>query len=193
MGVRDNTVVVFTADQGHNCGHHGLWGKGNSTVPFNMYEESIRVPLIWSHPGRIRSGRRFAQLVSSYDFMPTLLDYVGVQPPEDRHRPGSSYAPLLRAQPYRERDEVCFEYEYVRAIRTKRWKYIHRVEGWPSELFDMQNDPGEERNILETAQGREIAAQLQPKLQTFFERIGAPPIEQWRTTTRQILPVYRRD
>ncbi|NWF83135.1 MAG: sulfatase-like hydrolase/transferase [Bryobacteraceae bacterium] len=49
-GLRQNTLVVFTADQGWNAGPHGLWGKGNGSVPFNMYEESIRVPLIWSHP-----------------------------------------------------------------------------------------------------------------------------------------------
>ena len=97
MGVRDDTVIVFTADQGHNCGDHGLWGKGNATIPFNMYEESIRVPLIESHRGRIRGGQQFTQMISSYDFMPTLLDYVGVRAPEDR-RAGDSYAPLLRGE-----------------------------------------------------------------------------------------------
>ena len=53
LGVREDTAIVFTADQGYNCGHHGFWGKGNGTIPFNMYEESIQVPLIWNHPGRI--------------------------------------------------------------------------------------------------------------------------------------------
>ncbi|MCU0247198.1 MAG: sulfatase-like hydrolase/transferase, partial [Bryobacter sp.] len=193
MGVRDNTVVVFTADQGHNCGHHGLWGKGNATIPFNMYEESIRVPLIWSHRGRIKPGLRLSRMVSSYDFMPTLLDYVGVAAPEDRHRAGESYAGLLNATRSEDREELYFEYEYVRAVRTKRWKYIHRVEGWPSELFDLQNDPGEERNVLETPAGRKTAVELQRKLQAFFERKGAPPIEQWRSTTRQVLPRYGRN
>ena len=56
LRLRDNTLVVFTADQGWNAGHHGVWGKGNGTVPFNMYEESLRVPLIWNHPRRIRGG-----------------------------------------------------------------------------------------------------------------------------------------
>jgi choline-sulfatase len=193
MGVRDDTLIVFTADQGHNCGHHGLWGKGNATIPFNMYEESIRVPLIWNHRGRVRQGQQFSQMVSSYDFMPTLLDYVGVRAPEDRHRAGDSYAGLLRGESQADRGELYFEYAYVRAIRTRRWKYIERAEGWPSELFDLQKDPGEERNILDTAAGKKVAAELRPKLQAFFERKGAPPLDQWRTTTKQVLPTYSRN
>ena len=50
LGVRHNTLVIFTADQGWNAGHHGVWGKGNGTVPLNMYEESLHVPLIWISP-----------------------------------------------------------------------------------------------------------------------------------------------
>jgi hypothetical protein len=60
-------------------------------------------------------------------------------------------------------------------------------------LFDLQNDPGEERNVLETPAGRKTAVELQRKLQAFFERKGAPPIEQWRSTTRQVLPRYGRN
>ncbi len=88
MGVRENTTVIFTADQGYNAGHHGVWGKGNGTVPFNMYEESLRVPLIWNHPGRIAAGRTPAPMVSSYDFFPTILDYLGVKAPRDARRVG---------------------------------------------------------------------------------------------------------
>ena len=78
-------------------------------------------------------------------------------------------------------------------MRTRRWKYIHRVEGWPSELFDLQNDPGEERNVLDTPEGKRIASELAVKLQAFFERRGTPPIEQWRSTTGQVLPDYSRN
>ena len=52
-GLRENTLVVFTSDNGFSCGHHGFWGKGNGTYPPNMYENSIKVPFVVSHPGRI--------------------------------------------------------------------------------------------------------------------------------------------
>ncbi|MFN3326723.1 MAG: sulfatase [Bryobacteraceae bacterium] len=83
LGFTGDTVVVFTADQGWNAGHHGVWGKGNGTHPFNLYEESIQVPLLWRHPGRIRAGITPAPMVSSYDFFPTLLDYLGIPSPPD--------------------------------------------------------------------------------------------------------------
>lgn len=192
LGIRDNTLIVFSADQGHNCGHHGVWGKGNATVPLNVLEESIRVPLIWNHRGTIRPGQVFSQFVSSYDFMPTLLDYAGVKAPKDPYRVGDSYAALLRGQRHRERNELFFEYSYMRAVRTKRWKYIQRADNWPSQLFDLEKDPGEERSILETSEGREVAAQLSRKLNDFFKSAGAPPIEEWRSTTKQVLSVYSR-
>src|SRR6185436_16563152 len=110
LGLRDNTLVVFTADQGWNAGHHGVWGKGNGTWPFNMYEESIRVPMIWNHPGKIQSGTA-DPMISSYDFFPTILDWCGVAAPPDSSRPGRSYASSLRGQREKEkRDRLYFEY-----------------------------------------------------------------------------------
>ena len=58
LGLRDRTLVVFLSDNGFSCGHHGFWGKGNGTEPRNMYENSIKVPAIFSHPGRIPQGAR---------------------------------------------------------------------------------------------------------------------------------------
>jgi arylsulfatase A-like enzyme len=190
LGLRNNTLVIFSADQGHNSGHHGLWGKGNATIPFNMYEESVRVPLIWNLPGRIKAGKVQGQLVSSYDFMPSLLDYLGVDPPADRHRVGRSYAPLLRGERYRDREEIFFEYGYVRAVRSKRWKYVERVDGFPSELFDLQTDPGEAKDLFGTPEGNAVAKGMSARLRAFFDGAGAPPPEQWRSTTRQALPRY---
>ena len=56
LGIRENTVIWYMGDNGFNCGHHGLWGKGNASFPLNMYEESVKVPVIASHPGRTRAG-----------------------------------------------------------------------------------------------------------------------------------------
>jgi arylsulfatase A-like enzyme len=192
LGLRDKTVVVFTADQGHCSGHHGLWGKGNASLPLNLYEESLHIPLIWNQPGRIRPGQVLDPMVSSYDFFPTLLDYAGVPAPRDRRRVGRSYAAFLRGQAPPWRNELYFEYEYVRGIRTRNLKYIERAEGWPSELFDLEADAGERRDVIADARhGRQLAA-LRSRLAGFFSRAGAPPLAAWRSTTRQTLPQYGR-
>jgi arylsulfatase A-like enzyme len=191
LGMRDNTLVVFTADQGWNAGHHGVWGKGNGTVPFNMYEESLRVPLIWSHPGRI-PARVVTPLVSSYDYMPTILDYLNVPAPPDAKRVGRSYAAFLRGQNPAWRDRLYYEYGYVRALRTETSKYIERTKEWPSEFFDLEVDPGETRNAIADPKYRSQVETLRSDLAHFFKNAGAPPLEQWRSTTRQTLPDYSR-
>jgi arylsulfatase A-like enzyme len=189
LGVRDNTLVIFTADQGWNAGHHGVWGKGNGTVPFNMYEESLRVPLIWNHPGRIRSVTA-EQMVSTYAFYPTILEYLGVSAPKDPRRTGRSYAGLMKAAPKTWRDRLHFEYAYVRGLRTRNLKYIERTEGYPSELYDIEADPGETRNVIEDASYASRLAALRTDLSEYFRKAGAPPLEQWRTTVKQKLPPY---
>lgn len=188
LGLRENTLVVFTADQGWNAGHHGVWGKGNGTIPYNLYEESLRVPLIWNHPGRIAPGQVADPLVSSYDYFPTILEYLGASAPPDPRRVGRSYADFLRGRSPRWRDRLYFEYGYVRGLRNRNLKYIERTEGWPTELFDLEADPGETRDVsADTAyqQQREV---FHRELTRFFAEQGAPPIEKWKSTTKQKLP-----
>jgi len=192
LGLRGNTLVVFTADQGWNAGHHGIWGKGNGTLPFNMYEESLRVPLIWNHPGHIRAEQTSHAMVSNYDFFPTILDYLGVQAPKDAALPGRSYTAFLRGQTPPWRNRLYFEYEYVRGIRTENMKYIERTKEWPSELFDLEADPGETKNVIDDPRQQEQLTALRAHLHAFFRQRGAPPLEEWRSTTRQKIPVYRR-
>jgi arylsulfatase A-like enzyme len=190
--LRENTLVIFTADQGWNAGHHGVWGKGNGTWPFNLYEESLRVPLIWNHPGRIAPGLRPNALVSTYDFFPSLLEYLGLSAPPDRRRVGHSYAGFLRGRPPRWQDRLYFEYANVRGLRTNTLKYVERTREWPSELFDLERDPGETTNAIADPARAPQLAELRRDLTGFFERAGAPPLERWRETTRQKLPTYRR-
>ena len=187
-GLRENTVVVFSADQGFNCGHHGVWGKGNGTIPFNMYEESIRVPLIWNHPGRIAPASAAPAMVSTYDFFPTLLDYLGVEVEPDSRRIGRSYAGFLRGGTPRWRNEVFFEYGYTRAVRTETLKYVERADGWPNELFDLEEDPGESINRVGKPEYRSRRLALRGRMRGFFDRSGAPPLSDWRSTTRQRIP-----
>jgi choline-sulfatase len=189
LGLRQNTLVVFSADQGWNAGHHGVWGKGNATIPFNMYEESARVPLIWNHPGRIRGGQVVSSLVSSYDFFPTILDYLGVSAPPDRQRAGRSYAAFLRGETPPWRNELFFEYCYVRAVLSGDLKYVERADNWPSEMFDLGADPSETVNIIGDARYSKQLSDLKGRIQGFFERTGAPPLAQWRSAVRQTILV----
>lgn len=192
MGVREDTLVIFTADQGWNAGHHGVWGKGNGTVPFNMYEESIRVPLIWNHPRRVRSGQVLPPMVSSYDFFPTILDYLGLSASPDPKRVGRSYAAFLRGGKPRWQNRLYFEFAYVRAVRTENLKYVERTKEWPAELYDLEADPGETRNLIDDPGYRKQRMALHTELSGWFDRMGAPPIEAWRSTTKQELTVYSR-
>ena len=191
LGLREDTVVIFTADQGWNAGHHGVWGKGNGTWPFNMFEESLRVPLIWNHPGRIKPGITPTGLVSSYDYMPTILDYVGVKAPDDEKRAGRSYVPLLMGGGSNWRDRLYFEYSNVRGVRTGTLKYVERTKEFPSELFDLEKDPGETKSVIGEAKYEKQLAALKKDLAAYFEKKGAPPLEQWRATTKQNLTVYQ--
>jgi len=190
LGLRENTLLVFSADQGWNAGHHGVWGKGNATIPFNMYEESTRVPLIWNQPGKIRAGQTISPMVSSYDFFPTILDYLGVTAPgRDPQRVGRSYAGFLRGENLPWRNELYFEYCYTRAVRTENLKYVERADNWPSELYDLEADPVEDLNVIGWPPYRERLAAMQGKLRSFFRTSGAPPIEKWHDSVRNVLTV----
>ncbi|MDE0629780.1 MAG: sulfatase-like hydrolase/transferase [Bryobacterales bacterium] len=188
LDVRANTLVVFSADQGFNCGHHGVWGKGNGTIPFNMYEESIQVPLIWNHPAVIPAGTETPAMVSSYDFFPTLLDYLEIETEVDPQRIGRSYAGLVRGNRLEWPNEVFFEYGYTRAVRTEHLKYIERSDGWPNELFDLEEDPGERINRVGKPEYREMRLALRNRLRAFFDEADAPALPDWRSTTRQRIP-----
>ncbi len=190
LGLRENTLIIFTADQGWSAGHHGVWGKGNGTIPFNMYEGAIRVPLIWNHPARIREGRVVSQMVSNYDFFPTILEYLEVSAPADSRRIGRSYVPLLLGARAEWSNQLYFEYAYVRAVRTENLKYIERTAEWPSELYDLEADPGETRNVIADPAYRRTLERLRAGLAQVFRRVGAPPLERWRSTTTQNLPTY---
>lgn len=192
MGQRENTLVIFCADQGWNAGHHGVWGKGNGTVPFNMYEESLRVPMIWNHPGKIKPGLTPDPMVSSYDYFPTILEYLGIAAPTDKRRVGRSYAAFLQGKRPQWTNRLYFEYEYVRGIRTENLKLVERTKGpngedGPSEFFDLEADPGETQNVISDARHRKQVETLRTELKSFFTKTGAPPLEAWRTTTKQTL------
>lgn len=175
-GLREDTLVFFVSDNGFSCGHHGFWGKGNATYPANMFENSVRVPFIASHPGRIPQGTVQRAMCSAYDFMPTLLDYLGLPLPEGGNLPGSSFAPALLDEDAPARGEVVVYDEYgpTRMVRTEDWKYVHRHPEGPDELYDLVNDPDERHNLVEEEDQHERVAQMQHTLQAWFARYVEP-------------------
>ena len=151
LGLRDNTLVVFLSDNGFSCGHHGFWGKGNGTMPRNMYENSIKVPAIFSQPGRIPQGVVSDSMVSAYDFMPTLLEYLDLPVPEGRNLPSSSFLSAPESRPFHAPEQLVAydEYDPVRMVRTPEWKYTYRHSQVPHELYHLVTDPGERKNLAQ--------------------------------------------
>ncbi|MBC7236723.1 MAG: sulfatase-like hydrolase/transferase [Chloroflexi bacterium] len=135
-----NTLVVLAGDNGLALGQHGLMGKQN------LYDHSLRVPLIMAGPG-VPQGMRSDALCYLHDVMPTLCDLVGVPIPETVQ--GRSLVPAMR-QGATIRDTMYFAYkEYQRAVRDRRYKLIeYVVDGRrTTQLFDIEHDPWEQHNL----------------------------------------------
>jgi len=175
-GLRDNTLVFFTSDNGMNMGHHGVFGKGNATFPLNMFEESVKVPFIASRPGHIPAGQCDRGLYSQYDFLPTLLASVGIKCPDREHLPGMSFAGALRGESRETAEAVVVfdEYGPVRMIRTTRWKYVHRTPYGHHELFDLENDPGESDNLAGDDGYNSVRKEMRARLTEWFARYTDP-------------------
>jgi arylsulfatase A-like enzyme len=131
----DETVIIFTADQGLALGSHGLLGKQNP------YEHSIRSPLIICGPG-LPKNERSAALVTLHDLFPTLCDLSSTTIPPTVT--GKSLVPLLRHQTDRVHEFVTGMFtDTQRMICDGRWKYITYPKAGREQLFDLQNDPNE--------------------------------------------------
>jgi arylsulfatase A-like enzyme len=176
LGLREDTLVVFMSDNGFSCGHHGFWGKGNGTNPRNMYENSIRVPAVFSHPGALPAGQVCADLVSAYDFTPTLLEYLDLPLPADGNLPGNSFLPLLRGERRGESAPVFVfdEYGPVRMIRSREWKYVYRHAYGPHELFHLAGDPDERSNLADDPDYASIQAGLHEEMEDWFRTYVIP-------------------
>lgn len=182
QGLDENTLVVFTADQGLAAGHGGFWGMADHARPLTAYDWTMHVPLIWRQPGRIPAGRRSDVLVSNYDFLPTVLDYLGLRDKQaDRPpSPGRSYTAALRGDPAGWDDVVFYEYETVRAVRTDRRKLVARHPAGPAELYDLSADPGERTNLIDQPAHAAARTELRKRLDDFFARYADPKYDLWR-------------
>ena len=180
-GLDDNTVILYTGDNGFFLGEHGLAGK------WLMYEESIRTPLIIRDPRLPVSlrGQQRSDMTLNVDYARTLLDLAGVEIPPAMQ--GRSLVPLINGKRVSWRNEWFYDHLYghggkipmSEGIRTERWKYIRYVDQTPvyEELFDLKNDPFEEHNLVPIRRHTTILAQLRERHRAWLENF-----DKWNKT-----------
>lgn len=182
LGLADDTLVVFTADQGWGGGQHGLWGMADHSRPPHAFDETMHVPLIVRWPGRAASGKRSDRIVRNYDIYPTLLDCLDLsaQVPANPRPPGRSFAPMLRGEQVEWDDVAFYEFETTRAVRTADWKYVRRFPNGPDELYDLRHDPGERVNLADRPEHAEVRKRFGRRLEEFFAAHADAKYDIWR-------------
>jgi N-acetylglucosamine-6-sulfatase len=172
----DNTVFVFTSDNGYFWGDHG--GLGDKRW---AYEPSIRIPLLLRYPKLAKAGTAIPQMVANIDIAPTFLDLAGVKAPADVQ--GKSFVPLLKGDATGWRAALLTEYfkepMYPRtptwqSVRTEKWKLIHYPDNpaW-NELYDLAADPHELKNRVKDADAAGPLKELQAELAKQLKETGA--------------------
>ncbi len=173
-GLLDNTIIVYTSDQGFYLGEHGWYDKRF------MYEESFRTPLLVRYPREINAGTEVTQLVQNIDYAPTFLELAGVTVPDAMQ--GKSIRPLWNGDnDIQWRDALYYHYyefphgwHYVNkhdGIRTKRYKLIRFYEMGEWELYDLKEDPNEMKNLYGHEEYSNLADSLKKelyKLQVYY-------------------------
>jgi N-acetylglucosamine-6-sulfatase len=166
----DNTLIIFTSDEGYFYGEHGL-----SVERRLAYEESIRIPLFMRWPKLIKPRTKINQFALSIDIAPTLVEIGGGKVPDTMH--GNSLLPLLRGEKTSWRDSFLIEYFSDKvfprvqnmgyeAVRSERWKLIHYTELKDmDELYDLKNDPYEMKNLVDDRQSKPALKKLRAELQ----------------------------
>jgi arylsulfatase A-like enzyme len=177
-GLAENTIVIYSSDHGSLLGAHGLSGK------WIMYEESIRVPLVIYDPRlpAAQSGRRCDKMVLSIDLAPTMLALAGVPVPTAMQ--GLDMTPLLRGEACQWRTDWYYEHVYntrpprspivkVEGVRTERWKYIRypETDGPAEQLFDLQHDPLERKNLANEATHHQSLIELRDRRAEYREQL----------------------
>lgn len=173
QGVYDNTVILFIGDNGYFYGDRGLADK------WYPYEESIRVPMIIHDPRQDTGGITREQMALNIDLAPTIVSAAGLDPPEAMQ--GKDLAPLyLSDNPPEWRDEFFYEHPTIthqsripssQAVVRFGMKYIYWPEWEHEQLFDLDHDPTEKTNLVNSAEYTEELKAMRKKLQEWRERV----------------------
>lgn len=173
-GLTENTLVVYTSDQGFYLGEHGWFDKRF------MYEESLRTPLLMRYPKEIPAGTVVEEMVQNLDFAPTFLDYANVAKPTELQ--GESFRELVAKKTTQWRDAIYYTYyEYPSVhmvkrhygIRTERYKLMHfyyDIDEW--ELYDLEKDPSEMVNVYNNPEYQTVQEELHNRLSELRTQYG---------------------
>jgi len=207
LQLSDRTIIIFTSDQGYLLGHRGMTNKGAATplragtyqflefVQINLFDLSVRVPLIVRWPGVTPPGSVSDQLVSHIDLDPTIRSMVGAPPrePAGVHTDGRDLTPLLRGEDVSWRDTVFAEYtsdqignlELIRMARTRDWKLVRTYQNpGGNKLFHLTDDPAELRNLYYPQLG------VVPPVDAYREQreLLQERLDEWHTLTGDFAP-----
>ena len=182
-GQADNTIVVYTSDQGFYLGEHGWFDKRF------MYEESLRTPLVMQFPGHIAPGTRVSVPVQNVDYAPTFLDYAGLASRDTIQ--GHSLRGVVDGTPPADwREDIYYHYyEYpgfhsvrahygVKSGRYKLMRYYGDINVW--EFYDLEGDPSEMHNRIDDPAAQGIVAELKDRLEALRREYGdsdGPPVD----------------
>jgi arylsulfatase A-like enzyme len=197
-GQLDDTLLIFTSDNGFVLGEHGRTDKRTA------YEESLRVPLVVRYPRLVKPGTLIHEMVLTLDMAPSIVDICGANPLPDAD--GRSWKSLLAGNPAGWRTSFFYQYNYeaqfpytpnIRAVRTAQWKYIHSPHGdggpdrYTAELYDLAADPLETRNLIASpehaSQLKKLQAELERLMQAHRALPDQPPVDQG---IKNVLPKF---
>lgn len=217
-GLWDTTIIQFTSDHGYNIGQHGVHTKGNASWVAggvggpkrpNMWDTSLRIPLLVRWPGVVQAGTVIEKQVLNLDTFPSVLAMLNVTPPAGWKVEGDNYAALLRSQEVTWRSDWFGQYDlhngglaYMRMIRTEDWKYVrHFHANLMDELYDLKADPGETRNLLQGAgkknegakggKGKGAKAAKEPKVAEIVAELDAKLLEAMKRVNDPVLKESR--
>jgi arylsulfatase A-like enzyme len=178
-GELDNTLFVFTSDNGFLLGEHGSIDKRT------MWEESIRIPMLVRYPELIETPEVRHEMVLNIDLAPSIAEICGTDLPKAQ---GRSWAALPGEENPEWRKSFLYEYNFekefpytpnVRGIRTAEWKYIHYPNGdghtdtSKAELYHLKEDPQETKNLIDDPDAAEMLAQMKSELARLLAETGA--------------------
>jgi N-acetylglucosamine-6-sulfatase len=178
-GLAENTVVIYSSDQGFYTGEHG-WNDKRW-----MYEESYAMPFMLRWPARVKPGQKCEALIQNIDYAPTFLELAGAPIPKDVD--GVSLAPLLDGEtPDDWRDALYYHYyedgsynlprfEGVSTDRYKLINYYYPEQAW--ELFDLERDPHEMRSVYDAPEYADVVAMMKQRLAQLRAQYDVPPLK----------------